>query len=67
MSAEPTPLPDTLMNMKAVTVALSRSRASIYRDIKAGIFPKALKVRGSSKWRASQVQEFIDGLQPDQS
>ncbi len=65
MTFEPTPMLDPLLDIKAVGVALSRSRASIYRDIEAGAFPKPLKNRGSARWRASQVRNFIDGLRPE--
>ncbi len=65
MTITPTPI-DPLLDIKAVAEALSRSRASIYRDIKAQIFPKPLKIRGSARWRTSQVRDFIDGLLPEE-
>jgi predicted DNA-binding transcriptional regulator AlpA len=51
---------DQLLNIKHVAQILDRSRASIYRDIAKGEFPAALKVGGSSRWRESDVQAYID-------
>ena len=62
MNNEKTGLLDPLMDIKAVTTALCRSRASIYRDIKAERFPKPLKNRGSVRWRTSVIRDFIDNL-----
>ncbi len=62
MTMEPTPTLDPLLDIKVVAKTLSRSRASIYRDIKAETFPKPLKIGGSARWRTSQVRNFIDGL-----
>jgi prophage regulatory protein len=53
---------DTLIPVSAVIETLQRSRASIYRDIKRGTFPKALKLGGSSRWRRSEVDAFIESL-----
>lgn len=65
MTITSTPI-DPLLDIKAVAEALSRSRASIYRDIKAETFPKPLKICGSARWRTSQVRDFIEGLRPDE-
>ena len=46
MTMEPTPTLDPLLDIKVVAKTLSRSRASIYRDIKAETFPKPLKIGG---------------------
>ena len=46
---------DVLLDLKAVCEILSRSKASIYRDIKAKRFPKQVKLGGSSRWRRSEV------------
>lgn len=65
MKNEMTPLLDPLMDIESVIVAVCRSRASIYRDIKAGYFPKPLKIRGSVRWRTSAIRDFIENLHSD--
>ncbi|WP_165808294.1 helix-turn-helix transcriptional regulator [Tritonibacter mobilis] len=42
-------LKDRLVDIDTVCRALSRSRASIYRDIKRGDFPQPIKRGGSSR------------------
>lgn len=51
---------DPLLTIDGVVTILGRSRASIYRDIQRGEFPAALKLGGSSRWRAADVQAHID-------
>lgn len=47
-----TPQPNnSLVDIKTVCATLCRSRASIYRDIQRGDFPKPIKLGGSSRWR----------------
>ncbi|MDA3859510.1 MAG: AlpA family phage regulatory protein [Roseovarius sp.] len=65
MTIKPTLL-DPLLDIKAVSEALCRSRASIYRDINAKAFPKPLKICGSARWRTSQVRDFIEGLRSEE-
>jgi predicted DNA-binding transcriptional regulator AlpA len=55
---------DVLVDLKTVCRALTRSRASIYRDIKRGTFPKPSKVGSSSRWRMSQVRAAIAAASP---
>ena len=50
---------DVLVDLKTVCHALSRSRASIYRDIKCGTFPKPSKIGSSSRWRLSELRAVI--------
>lgn len=50
----------TLMSIRDITETLQRSRASVYRDIKNGDFPKPMKIGGSSRWHPSQVEGFIE-------
>ena len=62
MSAtQPEPF-DDLVDIKTVMRVLSSSRASIYRDIKNRVFPRPVKARGSSRWRSSEIHEFIANL-----
>ncbi|WP_370233070.1 helix-turn-helix transcriptional regulator [Hyphomonas sp.] len=53
---------DDLVDIKTVMRVLKRSRASIYRDIKNQVFPHPVKVRGSSRWRSSEIHEYIENL-----
>ena len=51
---------DVLVDLKTVCFALSRSRASIYRDINRGAFPKPVKIGSSSRWRVSELKAAIE-------
>ena len=55
---------DRLVPIDAVCNALSRSRASIYRDIERGNFPKPYKIGGSSRWPISAVRAAIAAARP---
>lgn len=50
---------DHLVDIKTVCAVLCRSRASIYRDIERGDFPKPIKRGNSSRWRASDLNRII--------
>nr|WP_319517097.1 AlpA family phage regulatory protein [uncultured Cohaesibacter sp.] len=50
---------DRLIGINEVCRLLSRSKASIYRDIKRGTFPSQIKVGCSAKWRMSEVDKII--------
>lgn len=50
---------DRLVDIEAVCQALSRSKASIYRDIKRGDFPKPIKRGGSSRWLVSDLNKIF--------
>lgn len=52
---------DRLIDKKTVCFLLSRSPASLYRDIKRGAFPAPTKIGGSSRWKLSDVNKIIDG------
>lgn len=43
-----------------ITAMLRCSHVTIYREIKRGRFPKPLKLGSASRWRASDIQEWID-------
>lgn len=49
-----------LLTVKDLCNRLKRSRASIYRDIKAGILAKPLKSGGSSRWIEADIQDYVD-------
>lgn len=51
---------DQLLSVKDLCNRLQRSRASIYRDIQAGLLAKPLKLGGSSRWVEADVQDYIN-------
>jgi len=53
--------PDKLVSIKTVSETLCRSRASIYRDIQRGEFPKPIKLGASSRWRLSDLNKLMEG------
>ena len=57
-----TPTRDRLVSISTLVAMLDRSRASIYRDIQANVFPKPLKLGGSSRWLLCEVEDHIAKL-----
>lgn len=55
---------DRLVDIRTVCAVLCRSRASIYRDIERGEFPKPIKRGHSSRWRVSDLNRIV-GLDDD--
>lgn len=48
--------PERLLSLDEVMVAAHKSRAQIYRDVKAGKFPAPLEVGPNAiAWRASEI------------
>ncbi|MEI4263533.1 helix-turn-helix transcriptional regulator [Roseovarius sp. D0-M9] len=64
MNHEDTPH-DVLLPITAVCEIVARSRASIYRDIERGTFPKAQKQGRSSRWRRSLIMKVVEGKYPE--
>ena len=56
-------LPDeALVDLKTVSTLTSRSRSSIYRDIRLGYFVKPLRLgKTSSRWRVEDVRAYLNG------
>ncbi|TDK43986.1 AlpA family phage regulatory protein [Antarcticimicrobium luteum] len=54
------PHKDSLVRVSTLVEMLQRSRASIYRDINRGVFPKPLKLGNSSRWRLAEVEAYIE-------
>nr|WP_321981803.1 AlpA family phage regulatory protein [uncultured Cohaesibacter sp.] len=50
---------DRLVSITEVCRLLNRSKASIYRDIKRGAFPRQIKIGCSAKWRMSDIESII--------
>ena len=59
---------DKIMRMGDVTATTGLSEATIWRRVNDGSFPAPLRLGGPNAkavgWRASDVQEWIDNLQP---
>lgn len=53
---------DTLVPIRTVLSRLSRSRASLYRDIQRGDFPAPVKCGGSSRWFLSDIEDYLNAL-----
>jgi predicted DNA-binding transcriptional regulator AlpA len=47
-----------------VAKILKIGRSTLYAGIKRGQFPPPVKVAGSSRWKESQLIEYINNLQP---
>lgn len=56
-----------MLTAREVCSALKISLATLYRSISAGRLPKPVKIgERASRWRSSDLAEFIDGLgKPD--
>ncbi|WP_073034603.1 helix-turn-helix transcriptional regulator [Roseovarius pacificus] len=54
--------PSDLLSVSTLVEMLQRSRASIYRDIQRGEFPRPLKLGSSSRWRRSEIEAYIERL-----
>lgn len=52
-----------LLNIKQIQEQVQASRVSIWRWEKEGKFPKHIKLGRSIRWRESDIQNWIDGLQ----
>lgn len=55
-------LADRLLRIEEVCEIVQRSRASIYRDIKAGAFPAQVKIGAGVRWRLSEISRFLADL-----
>ncbi|TIV91941.1 MAG: AlpA family phage regulatory protein, partial [Mesorhizobium sp.] len=54
--------PERLLRLKHVLERVPLSRATIYRKMDAGEFPKARKLGYATVWRESDVVKFIESL-----
>lgn len=52
--------PDKLVIIITVYELLCRSRASIYRDIQRGDFPKPIKLDQSLRWRLLDLKNLFE-------
>lgn len=55
--------PNRLLSFHQVQPQVQLSRVTIWRWEKEGKFPKHIKLGRSIRWRESDIQAWIDGLQ----
>ena len=48
--------PDQFINIDAVCKMFGISRATVYRDIEAGLLPKPMKIGRRSRWSQNELQ-----------
>ncbi|PHM63974.1 AlpA family phage regulatory protein [Xenorhabdus stockiae] len=53
---------DKILNYKQVCEVMSISKATLYRKIKQGKIPKPLKDGRSSRWKESDITDYINSL-----
>jgi prophage regulatory protein len=62
-ASEGASLPEMLLSVKDVAELLSISRRSVWRYVKRGKLPRPLYLsRRLLRWRASDVQRYLDSL-----
>lgn len=55
------PVINTLCRRPVVEQSIGKSRSTLYREIKAGLFPAPVKIGGDrSAWPANEVQSIIN-------
>jgi prophage regulatory protein len=55
---------DQLLTLREVCELTKLSRTTVYKFVAAGQFPRHVKVGGkASRWRASELAEWIEQLQ----
>ena len=58
-------MPDQLLSATAVANALGCSKASVWRYSAAGTIPAPIKVGCLTRWRASDIELFINQIASD--
>lgn len=53
-------LNDNLLTAKQISQAINKSKATIYRWVKTGKFPKPIKINNSTLWRASEINAWLE-------
>lgn len=51
-----------LLTIKQVMEKVSFSKDYIYKHMKKNEFPKQVKIQGSSRWKASEIDAWINAL-----
>ena len=53
---------DRLLSIKDLSGLLRRGKSALWDDVKAGRLPQPVKLGGSTRWKYSEVQKFIQEL-----
>ena len=53
---------ERLLTITEVGEMLARGRASIYRDLNAGVLPQPVRVGSSVRWPLSEINAYIEDL-----
>lgn len=56
------PTRDRLVSFSEVEAITSLTRSSIYRHIRAGRFPKPLRIAGRTMWSALDLDQWIETM-----
>lgn len=56
-----------LLSIQEVSGVVNRGKTSLYEMMKRGDFPKAVKVGASTRWLASDVDEWILSLKNEEA
>lgn len=59
MTTRPSLIEDQFVDMAFITSLLQMTDKWIYKLIKDGIFPKPIKLRRSSRWLKSEVENWL--------
>lgn len=54
-----TSLNDSFVTVKQLGETLQKSKATIYRWVKQGLFPQPIKVGNSTLWKTSDINHWI--------
>jgi prophage regulatory protein len=58
---------DLMLRRPEVELLTGRSRSSIYRDVRLGLFPAPVRIgRNAVGWRTSVVEAWLRSRTPDQ-
>ena len=53
---------DALLSVRDIGILASRSRASIWRDVRDGRLPKPISIGAKAKrWRVEDVRAYLEG------
>lgn len=55
-----------LLSIQEVSHAVNRGKTSLYEMMKNGDFPKAVKVGASTRWLASDIEQWISSLKNEE-
>ena len=53
---------ERILTITEVGEMLARGRASIYRDLNAGVLPQPVRVGSSVRWPLSEINAYIEDL-----